>query len=101
MDSKIIGVSATLKNGKVKYNANQNIIGEEDFYHIMDYVKKVSVKAIEEISRGYSAKAPLKENENIEYRYCPYKSLCDIEDITRENLANVKLEKFKEGKGNG
>lgn len=101
MDSKIIGVSATLKNGKVKYNANQNIIGEEDFYHIMDYVKKVSVKAIEEISRGYSAKAPLKENENIECRYCPYKSLCDIEDITPRKLANVKLEKFKEGKGNG
>ena len=58
----------------------------------------MSVKAIEEISRGYSAKAPLKENENIECRYCPYKSLCDIEDITREiwrmsNWKNLRKER--------
>lgn len=75
-------------DGTQEFCGRKNLLSDEDFRNINDYVEKLIGQALSEICEGYAEKKPLEEA----CKYCPYKRACGT--VPARKVQSVSPESF-------
>lgn len=99
MDKDIDGYSLVIpaafkKDGEFK--ANSDVVTEEEFNLLREYVNKKMKELCEEMLSGEIKIQPFKNSNKIHCEYCDFSSICQFDTDIKENNYKVIIKKPKE-----
>lgn len=89
------------KNNEFTLRASANLLTDDQFSAISEYVKSLITKAIDEILEGDYLPSPIRlsESDNLPCEHCPYLGVCGVENtqykLGRKCYTNIKLQDIK------
>jgi len=88
MDREISGYSHIIPVGINKDNgfySNSSIVDDEEFYGLIDYVKKLVKEITKEMLKGRVCIEPIKSGNQVACTYCSYKAICQFDTMFEDN----------------
>lgn len=104
-ESKKSSIIPVTINADGNYSKNSMVFSDDEVQIVFNYVKKMTLKMINEINKGYIKIKPAKGKAYLSCSYCEYSSLCqfdtsfpdnyyrNLEKIKKEDIVKVMLEK--------
>ncbi|OOM11071.1 helicase-exonuclease AddAB subunit AddB [Clostridium saccharobutylicum] len=96
MDKDIDGYSLIIpaafkKDGDFK--ANSDVVTEEEFNLLRDYVNKKMIELCEEMLSGEVKIQPVKQSNRVQCEYCDFSAICQFDTDIKDNKYNVIIKK--------
>lgn len=82
-----------LENGEISISPARNVLSEEDFRAVCEYVMRLCGRAITEIASGEKSRKPHKGA----CRFCMYKAICG--EVAERESVNVDMASFRDSEG--